>query len=76
MARPPEARKQSAARGGRSLLKKLPPWPWRRQPLSMKVKYRGGSETWFEIHVRGVTFRTPGHYSFYDVMREVTNNER
>lgn len=74
LSRAPEARKKNAARGGRSWFRKLPPWPWRQKALTMTVRYRGGAETWFEIRCRGGIFRTPGMYSFYDVMRELTNN--
>lgn len=42
----------------------------RRQPLNIRVVYRGGSECWWELRARGVTIRRPGHLSLHDVLRE------
>lgn len=39
-----------------------------RQPLSVTIKYRGGSECWVEIVARGGVLRVPGHAAVYDVL--------
>lgn len=43
----------------------------KRDPLSMKVSYRGGPEGWVEIHSRGSVGRFPGSVSILDVMLEI-----
>lgn len=48
----------------------LSPWP-RREPLTLRIHYRGGGEAWFEIKARGRTWRKPGSLALYDVMRDV-----
>lgn len=68
IASPPEARKGRAPKAGRWWF--LPRWP-DRKPLPMTVKFRGGSECWYEVHARGQTGRFPGTASIHDVMREV-----
>lgn len=46
--------------------------PWNpREPLTIKVSYRGGAECWYEIHARGSIGRFPGHTALHDVMREI-----
>lgn len=42
-----------------------------REPLTLKVKFRGGAECWYEIHARGEIGRFPGHASLHDVMSEI-----
>lgn len=46
-----------------------------REPLSIKVSYRGGAECWVEIHARGAEGRFPGHLPIYEVLRAVWNLE-
>lgn len=48
----------------------LHPWP-RREPLTIKVTYRGGPECWVEIHSRGRIGRYPGYYTIYDVLSDI-----
>ena len=55
-------------------LRLLPHWPWRK-PLTIKVRYRGGSEGWFEIHARGAVVRRIGHISLYELMFELTRQD-
>lgn len=42
-----------------------------REPLTIKVKYRGGEECWYEVHARGSIGRFPGSVALHDVMREI-----
>lgn len=42
-----------------------------RDPLSLKISYRGGAECWYEIHARGSIGRFPGHVALHDVMTEI-----
>lgn len=45
-----------------------------REPLTIKVKLRGGAECWYEIHARGSVGRFPGHVCLHDVMREINRS--
>lgn len=38
-----------------------------RVPLWIEVKYRGGSEAWWEIRFRGQVRRYPGHLSLHEL---------
>ena len=42
-----------------------------REPLTIKISYRGGSECWYEIHARGSVGRYPGVVALHDVMRDI-----
>ncbi len=42
-----------------------------REPLTIKVKYRGGPECWYEVHARGQVARYPGWVQLHDVMAEI-----
>lgn len=42
-----------------------------REPLTIKVKYRGGPEAWVEIHARGDVGRYPGHAYLVDVLSDL-----
>lgn len=42
-----------------------------RNPVTMTVTYRGGSEAWFEIKARGCTWRTPGHVWLLELMLDI-----
>lgn len=42
-----------------------------REPLTLKVKYRGGAECWYEIEARGSLGRFHGATSLHDVMQEI-----
>lgn len=39
-----------------------------REPLTITVSFRGGTECWWEIKGRGVTIRRPGVTSLHDVL--------
>lgn len=43
-----------------------------REPLTIKVSYRGGAECWWEIHARGAVIRRPGHLALHDVLMEIS----
>jgi hypothetical protein len=45
-------------------------WP-RRDPLTLTIKYRGGSEGWYEVRARGRVFRRPGWVDVETLMRDV-----
>lgn len=47
-----------------------------REPLTIKVKYRGGEECWYEVHARGEVGRFPGYVALHDVMREINQVEK
>jgi hypothetical protein len=47
-----------------------------RQPLTIRITYRGGPEAWYEIHSRGRVGRFPGSTCLHDVMDEVYGGER
>jgi hypothetical protein len=47
-------------------------WP-RTQHLTIKVRYRGGSESWWLVEARGSQGVFPGHCQLEDVMRAVLN---
>lgn len=42
-----------------------------REPLTIKVKFRGGSECWYEVHARGSIGRFPGYIAIHDIMSEI-----
>lgn len=42
-----------------------------RDPLTIKVSYRGGPECWWEIHARGVVVRRPGVVALHDLLMEL-----
>lgn len=42
-----------------------------REPLTIKISYRGGPECWYEIHARGGMGRFPGVTALHDVMRQI-----
>lgn len=44
----------------------------RRKALPVTVKFRGGSEAWWEITARGVTVRVPGHTPIHEVLDRFT----
>lgn len=46
-----------------------------REPLTIKVSYRGGGECWYEIHARGSMGRFPGITALHDVMRVINQTE-
>lgn len=69
VSRAPQASEDRRPKGGRWF--HLPPWEWRRRPLHITVKYRGGPEAWFEVHARGSMGRFPGHVSLFDAISEV-----
>jgi len=43
-----------------------------RDPLTVTVTYRGGSECWWEIRARGVVIRRPGHVALHDVLSHLS----
>lgn len=43
-------------------------------PLTIQIRYRGGSEAWWFIEARGSSGAFPGHMCLHDVMREVNND--
>lgn len=66
--RPPEAEESSPSEASptRSLLA----WP-RKRPMSLRVRYRGGPECWWEVTARGRTIRRPGSVCLHDVLAEL-----
>lgn len=60
------------ARRSRSAWSRLGPWP-RSRHLTLKVTYKGGSESWWLIEARGASGVFPGHLSLEDVMARIFN---
>lgn len=42
-----------------------------RDPLTITIRYRGGSEAWWAIEGRGRTWYVPGHLCLHDVLTMV-----
>lgn len=42
-----------------------------REPITIRIRYRGGAEAWWEIEARGQTLRRPGHVAIHDLFREI-----
>lgn len=49
---------------------RLAPWK-RREWLTLKVRYRGGPESWIEVQARGSAGRFHGATSLYDACQEI-----
>lgn len=66
---PPPQRPASTPAAGRRwwLLSRRNP----RDPLTITVKYRGGSQAWYEIHARGSVGRFHGATALHDVIAEI-----
>lgn len=45
-------------------------------PLDVKIRYRGGAESWWLIEARGCKAAFPGHMCIEDVMAEINEGER
>lgn len=67
--KPPPAG-HGTARAKRGRWYGLAVWP-RREPLTIKVGYRGGPESWWLVTARGRSGVFPGHASLEDVMSDV-----
>jgi hypothetical protein len=66
--RPPEATGTAAAEqrpSGRRRAREP------RDPLGVVVRYRGGSECWWQIEARGRTYRFPGWVSIHDALARI-----
>jgi hypothetical protein len=48
----------------------------RRKPLTLTISYRGGPESWFEIHARGSIGRFPGWVALSDVMAVIYGEDQ
>lgn len=62
---------QNVAAGGRwrKLRRRNP-----KDPLTIQVRYRGGSEAWWYVEARGSSGAFPGHMALHDVMNEINNS--
>lgn len=45
-----------------------------REPLHLTISYRGGPESWWEVHARGTIVRRPGYTSLDDIMRDINRD--
>lgn len=68
IATPPQA--EGTARAKRAPITSLLPWP-RDRKMTLTVKYRGGSQCWWEITARGRTIRRPGVLALHDVLSDL-----
>lgn len=63
-------------REGQQNVPKAPRW-WRlrkrdpREPLTIRITYRGGAQCWYLIEARGSRGAFPGVLALHDVMREI-----
>jgi hypothetical protein len=55
-----------ASQSARRAVRRVSRRDWRR-PIWITLKYRGGSEAWWEITFRGETRRYPGHLSLHEL---------
>lgn len=39
-----------------------------REPLTITVRYRGGSEAWWRLEARGRVWHVPGHIALHDAL--------
>jgi hypothetical protein len=69
--RPAGGQKRGASGGHSSLRHRANLNP--REPLTLKVTYRGGNECWWQIETRGVTIRRPGYLALHDVLWEIVH---
>ena len=69
MSRAPQASSSSRPKGDYShrLVPRNP-----REPLTITVTYRGGSECWWEIRARGTVVRRPGSEALHDVLAHLS----
>jgi hypothetical protein len=73
-------RPQGTARAKRAHLTAAPAGPasaarQARKPFTVQIRYRGGSEAWWEITYAGKPYRFRGDLFFHDVMRHVLQLE-
>jgi hypothetical protein len=47
-----------------------------REPITVKIKLRGGPECWVEVHARGSIGRYPGATAVYDILADINNLRR
>lgn len=47
-----------------------------RDPLTVKISFRGGPECWVEVRARGSLRRYPGTTAIYDVLRDLNGERR
>lgn len=47
-----------------------------RTPLTIQIRYRGGSEAWYLVEGRGARQAFPGHMCIHDVMRTVNQSDK
>lgn len=48
----------------------LLPWP-RKRPMTLTIKYLGGSQCWFEVRARGRSLKRPGVVHLVELMDEL-----
>ena len=65
----PHGRTTQGARSARRFVSM--PMRMRRNPLNIRVTWRGGPECWYQVDARGSWIRIPGHLSFHDVMTTI-----
>jgi hypothetical protein len=53
----------------------LTPWPIRRRPLHLTIKYRGGAAAWVEIHARGRMGRYSGERAIIEILSDIAGGK-
>ena len=67
ISRPPEGNRERGPKGlhtwvGRSR------WDPRKDRVTIRIRYRGGAECWYEVEARGATARLTGTVALHDLM--------
>lgn len=44
------------------------------EEVTLRIRYRGGAEAWYEVHARGSFGRYPGDRCIHDIIRDVRND--
>lgn len=67
IARPPEARQARGPKGLHTWVARTR-WNLRKDPIVLRVRYRGGPEAWYEVEARGAKARLTGTVALHDLM--------
>lgn len=74
-------RMRPAARTGQQGVAKPPSWRSlsrrnRREPLELRIRWRGGAEGWWLVEARGTRQAFPSHTALIDMMNTINNEGR
>lgn len=69
---PPPQVQSPAEQGRKASLRSRDP----RKPITIQLKYSGGSEAWWRVRARDVDWSFPGHLALQDVMDIINKTVR